>query len=406
MKSALMLLMPYAGHFFTNLPLIRRMASQGTRLLIYGSGRFREFLPAENVIVRDYPQSISEYCGNGGKWESDRDKAAYDYFSYMADSGKILLKEQIDDEMENIVLKEMRAESEAFEPDIIMYDTHAGFTAALRKTLSCPRVELNSSVYAPALWQSESFRDFYSEILRPSYSGDTSYEQIISMKRKRERKSRGGQERSFAYISPLLQDEKEKLSGACSFIGFDADIAPAEQRKGIYVSRGTVAESYGAFLLRDTLHGLDGFPADITASCGGNPLVIAALEEGGFSDNIKIRRYTDQKSMLAASRIFITHGGITGVREAISAHTPMIVIPANFPDYQTGRAVEKNHGGLMLRHRPIDREELQNCCIQILSRYDEYAAGVKKMAADLKSTWFEKGLPAIEKECERILCEG
>lgn len=60
----------------------------------------------------------------------------------------------------------------------------------------------------------------------------------------------------------------------------------------------------------------------------------------------------------------------------------------------------------MLRHRPIDREELQNCCIQILSRYDEYAAGVKKMAVDLKSTWFEKGLPAIEKECERILCEG
>lgn len=115
-----------------------------------------------------------------------------------------------------------------------------------------------------------------------------------------------------------------------------------------------------------------------------------------------ILSYTDQKKILSVSKIFITHGGITGVREAIYAHTPMVMIPANFPDYQTALAVEKNHGGIMARRRPVSKDELQECCHHILNNYDEYTEGLKKMERDLKETWLMHGPAAVERKCEGL----
>lgn len=402
MKNILVFLMPYAGHFVTNVALIRYLASKGINLMIYGDSRFACLLPAGNIAWRDYPEKIAEYCQNGHTFQHDRNRAAYDYFSYMTDSRKILLKEQIDSDMEEILLRAISREISEFCPDIILYDAHACFTAAVRKSMPCPQIEINSSVYAPDIWRSESFKGFYREILRPSYPGDTSYEQIVSISRKREKNAKSNN-LSFAYISPALQDEPDKISKTHEFIGFYTDIPKSEKREGIYVSRGTVSESYGAFLLYDTLVALRAFPEHITVSCGGSSCISAVLKENGFADNnMDILSYTDQKKILSVSKIFITHGGITGVREAIYAHTPMVMIPANFPDYQTALAVEKNHGGIMARRRPVSKDELQECCHHILNNYDEYTEGLKKMERDLKETWLMHGPAAVERKCEGL----
>ena len=127
------------------------------------------------------------------------------------------------------------------------------------------------------------------------------------------------------------------------------------------------------------------------------------FEKQSFAQHVHIHSYTDQKQMLANSRVFVTHGGITGVREAIFAHIPMLVIPANFPDYQVGQAIEKNHAGILIRKRPLHKEEIRESYEKICRHYDDYLDGVAHMAKELNAYWSQYGAEAVWKECEQAL---
>lgn len=110
--------------------------------------------------------------------------------------------------------------------------------------------------------------------------------------------------------------------------------------------------------------------------------------------------YVDQIKMLENSKVFVTHGGITGVREALFAHTPMVVIPANFPDYQVGQAIEAHHAGILIRNRPLDAEEIRAGYAELNRHYEEYQAGAAAMAAELESYWNAYGAELVWKACE------
>ena len=116
MKNILVFLMPYAGHFFTNVALIRYLASKGINLMIYGDSRFACLLPAGNIAWRDYPEKIAEYCQNGHTFQHDRNRAAYDYFSYMTDSRKNPFKRTDRLRYEEILLRAISRESVNFVP--------------------------------------------------------------------------------------------------------------------------------------------------------------------------------------------------------------------------------------------------------------------------------------------------
>lgn len=302
--------------------------------------------------------------------------------------------------MNRMVVEALGAAVAEFAPDVFFYDAQATFLAQLREQIDCPQFELNASTFVPELWRSQRFQQYYQEILWTSYPDSISFDQILSLQRKRARRDKRPPDRSFGYLSPLLQDEAERLPATDQMLGFHLELHPQAQRAGLYVSRGTVCESYGAFLLEETVQALASCGEPIHVSWGGNPYSEQVLTQAEFPENVHLHAYTNQTKMLENSKVFVTHGGITGVREALFAHTPMLVIPANFPDYQVGQAIEAHHAGILIRNRPLDAEEIREGYEELNRHYADYQAGAAAMAAELESYWNAYGAELVWKACE------
>lgn len=403
MMRILCLLMPYSGHFYPNKPLLELFAAKQAQVLVFCDERYQKDVPFAGIEVRNYPEEIRKYCSYMTSFTKDRKAAAREYFSYIADSSVAVRKKRQEEELTVRTADLMRQSLTEFSPDIVLYDAQAFFAERIAKEMSCPCFELNASTILPELWSSASFREYYQDIVSPVYPEPVSYDQILGLQRKLAGKSGKKPHTSFAYISPSLQDEYELRPGHSKAVGFRGEAVRAECREGIYITRGTVCESYGAFLLYDTVQVFRDTMVPIDVSCGNSDYVKGVMEEAEFPGHIRLHAYTNQLERLAKCRVFITHGGITGVREAIFANTPMLVIPTNFPDYQTGLALERHHGGFLIRKRPLDREELLTRYEEIISHYDEYQAGVKSLAAELLERWEQYGAEEIWKECEQIL---
>lgn len=65
------------------------------------------------------------------------------------------------------------------------------------------------------------------------------------------------------------------------------------------------------------------------------------------SNRVNLFKYAPQKEILAEAALFITHGGMNSVMEAIIAQTPMIVIPLANDELINGRMVVQNNYGLI-----------------------------------------------------------
>lgn len=400
MKRLLFLLMPYGGHFYPNLPFLRLAAEKGASVLVFCDEKYRQLLPQKEISIENYPEPIRSYCAQLGTSLTNPTEAAREYFSYLTEGETMALRLQKQLEMSRLLAELLGSRIREYQPDAVFFDAQAGFTATLLEELSCPRFELNASVFLPKPWQSECFRDFYQEILRPSYPGDITFDQVLGLQRKAARWEKFSRQLSFGYLSPSLQVEPEKISAPHRYVGFSMQAVPQQIRDGIYISRGTVSEGHGAYLLLNTVKALEKLTVPATVTCGGNSFAASLLEKENFPAHIRICSYTNQPALLAQSKVFVTHGGITGVREALLSGTPMLIIPANFPDYLTGRAIEHGHAGILIRRRPLDAEELCLKCMELLKNFDEYQAGTIRMAEELKSLWEEAGPEEIWKECE------
>lgn len=205
----------------------------------------------------------------------------------------------------------------------------------------------------------------------------------------------------YAYHSPLLQDEFELIPEDNNYLGFMLHPSLCEERDGIYISRGTIPNSYSSSLLTDTLDCFNQGETNykIRVSLGNNNHINYKIN----NENMHIMEYTDQLKELSHSSLFITHGGITGVREAIFCETPMLVIPASFPEFQVGSAIVRQNAGLMAEERPINREEIISKCEDIITNHDRYRYVINKIKKELGDYWNQIGILELIRKCEELL---
>ena len=78
----------------------------------------------------------------------------------------------------------------------------------------------------------------------------------------------------------------------------------------------------------------------------------------------------------------------------------MLVLPAKYPDYQGGQAIEAHHAGILIRNRPLDAEELREGYEALNRHYADYQAGAAAMVAELESYWNAYGAELVWKACE------
>lgn len=80
----------------------------------------------------------------------------------------------------------------------------------------------------------------------------------------------------------------------------------------------------------------------------------------------------------------------------------MIIIPANFPDFQTGLAIEEQGAGIVLKRRPINGDELIHAIAHICKHYEEYRTATHRIKEEMLQLWHRDGASSIVDLCYKV----
>ncbi|MGS2646636.1 macrolide family glycosyltransferase [Streptosporangium sp. LJ11] len=149
----------------------------------------------------------------------------------------------------------------------------------------------------------------------------------------------------------------------------------------LYASLGTVFDA-GPRLLRDFATALAPLGGTVIVSTGGTDP--AALDP--LPANVLARRFVPQPEVLARAALFVTHGGMNSVNEAMYAGVPMLVVPQGADQPLVARRVVELGAGLSIRTQDVAVESVNALARRLLEE-----PGFRAAAATLRVAQREAG---------------
>ena len=160
---------------------------------------------------------------------------------------------------------------------------------------------------------------------------------------------------SFKFVGPIITNRSEAYD-------FIIDL---NNKKLIYVSLGTVFNNNEtAFhFYTNCIKVFTGSDFEVIISTGGG---IDASIFKNIPPNINIHNYVPQLEVLKRANLFITHGGMNSVNEALYYGVPLFLIPMGVDQPMVARQVQKLGAGRMIDADSIDFKTLKKVCIEII----------------------------------------
>lgn len=161
---------------------------------------------------------------------------------------------------------------------------------------------------------------------------------------------------NLVFTSRAFQPQAERFDGTYRFVGPSIGARPADptfptgrlRDPVVYASLGTVFNA-DPHLLRSL--------ATALAALGGTAVVSAGRTDpvalGPLPSNVLVRPFVPQPEVLARSALFVTHGGMNSVNEALYAGVPMLVVPQGADQPMVARRVEELGAGLSIPTREV-----------------------------------------------------
>lgn len=156
---------------------------------------------------------------------------------------------------------------------------------------------------------------------------------------------------SYKYVGPAIDDRAER--------GFDFP-----QTKGpiIYISLGTLLNTSAAFF-RKCIRAFRDEPVSVIISIGE---AVKKERLGEIPDNVFVYPFVPQLEVLRKASLFITHGGMNSVNEALYYGTPMLVIPVGNDQPRVAQQVEDLHLGKYLKRKKLTPSDVRDGAREIL----------------------------------------
>ena len=144
----------------------------------------------------------------------------------------------------------------------------------------------------------------------------------------------------------------------------------------IYISFGTVVKGAKAFF-KKCIQAFGNEAVTVVLSVG-KKFDIAKL--GKVPDNFLVYHSVPQLSVLKQADIFITHGGMNSISEALVNGVPMVVIPFMADQPTNARRIEELGLGKRLDYKEVSSDLLKRTVLDMLtdSKLQECLAGMKK----------------------------
>ena len=158
------------------------------------------------------------------------------------------------------------------------------------------------------------------------------------------------------------------------------------QRPLVYISLGTILKGAVSFF-QDCVEAFREEDVDVIISVG-NRFRKEKLKR--LPENVHIYSSVPQLEVLQMADVFITHGGMNSVSEALSYGTPMVVIPFVSDQPVNARCVEKLGVGRKLEYSSINKKTLKDTVFSVIMD-EEIKENINKVKMLIKAAPGNKG---------------
>lgn len=399
--------MPYIGHINPNIPLFKELQRMQIELYIFGDEEYlSKLIGNKGVTYIKLPEYVLEYSKIHNVDSVDSKDCAEEYFSMIYNESVLKEKAFRENSLQTCFYNDYISLIKSIDLDCIMYDSYAFYMKKIINDANIKYVDINCAMTVlENYYVSDSWKEYLTDIVLNEVQNAPTVEQICMIKRHMQRFNQrfsAAKHRNnikinyFCYHCDLLQFKDEPSYEYPYYLGYHLDSSlHINKDHSIYVSRGTMSDAFGILMLKRTLECIDGIDCTCHVSVGNNSELLQQLNQQGYCDNIHLYLYVNQIEYLSKADIFITHGGISGVREAILCSTPMILCPTNYLDYLLAKELEQNGAGILIKNRPLHRNDIVEAIDYMSKNIEKYQAGIVRIAEQLTDTWNQKGIHQI-----------
>lgn len=385
MSTAVVLSFPAHGHVTPTLPVVAELVRRGERVIFYATEGWQEKVEPTGSEFRCYSQSENEFNPTRPPTEG--------LFSDMA--RLIGLSEAI---LPNL-LADLRSE----QPDYLLLDSKSIWGNLVGQILGIPRITL-SVVFAihgglidvPTLVRllyngapgvkllaglqslsqyverakriAQRYGAFSPDVI--DFLGNPQALNIIFTSREFQVEGHRFDER-YKFVGPSLGARQETTDFPFDGIGSEPLV---------YISLGTVFNDAVDFY-RACFEAFAGEPWRVVLSFGNR---IDQKSLGETPANFIVRPFVPQLEILQRASLFVTHGGMNGVNEALFYQVPLIVVPQRGDQYVVATRVETLGVGLRVLPQEATPQRLRAAAAMILSN-PEFGRRAKEIGASLQA---------------------
>lgn len=346
-RHILMVNLPYAGHTNPSLGLVRCLVAAGHEVDYIQAEAFRERVEASGARFVPYdepPQSLVPALNEVRNWG-----AAYRTVRRIGANYDCLIYE----------LLFFPGKALAAELGIPCYRLISTF--ALNRHL-LRVLGKTGGPYLTALFRSERLCTALSRLFLPKFS--------LREKNLAEALVREAPPHNFIYTLRDFQPEE-----ACfpetnyHFVGPAVDDRAEEpfsfEKSGnplVYISFGTLMHADKCFW-KKLIAAFAGKRVEVVCSVGSEKLVRAL---GDLPPNVRAFAKVPQLTLLCRATLFVTHGGMNSVNEALYYGVPMIVLPFGLDQPLVGRELERRKLGRVIAPRALTAARLWRTAKELL----------------------------------------
>lgn len=381
MSAIVFLSLPFSsGHIHPTLGVVKELVGQGEKVIYYATDSFAGKIKQAGAVFRNYPRPVDDFCQTARTEninnflliaeglqtcqriiptlirEVEKDRPALIVHEILCPWGKI-------------VATELAVPAAAYVTSLVINEQTMPWSYRLRLARDC--------VMDPK--QIGRIRRLAAELEASYGQSCSSVFEIIGNQQplnlvftSREFQLKGlSFDDSYRFVGSSLGSREERV---------DFPWERLQGKRVIYISLGTVFHRDPDFY-RICLKAFADTDYQIVISVG-DPLQLRHFADA--PGHFLVKPYVPQLEVLQRADLFITHGGMNSVNEALSYAVPLIVIPKDADQPIIARRITELGAGVKLKRRGLTAQQLRTQAVKLLTD-PSFAVNARKIGETLRS---------------------
>jgi MGT family glycosyltransferase len=352
------------GHVNPTLAVVQELAARGEEVIYYLTDEFKHKIQSTGATFRRYEPVARE----------QRQSLPSDSFPPLSEVFSRILREGL-----QVIIPQLLDEVRAEQPDYIIYDSMCLWGKLLTKILKVRAIAFHSTYPS-----NEHFNLFKVFAAHSSQASTPNPDKMLPLRSNVEQICTTYGIQPFELSDLLLHDEPLNIVSIprafqpegntfdARFVFVGPSIVPRAEttdfpleRLGkqpvLYISLGTAFNNWLEFF-QMCLTAFGGQPWQVVMSIG-TKIDRSAL--GSIPDNFIVDTYVPQLAVLEHTDVFLTHGGMNSVMEALYYGVPVVAIPQMPEQAVTAKHVAQLGLGVALEKTAVTESTLQSAVANV-----------------------------------------